>query len=68
MNPQDPAVPILEEVVAKFCDRARLIFCLEVRGLNYQVSNLTHLLEQHSTTGLSLPIAICASVRTTCEW
>jgi ceramide glucosyltransferase len=45
MNPQDPAVPILEEVVAKFRDRAKLVFCLEVRGLNYQVSNLTHLLE-----------------------
>jgi len=45
MNPLDPAVPILKEVVAKFPDRARLIFCLEVRGLNYQISNLMHLLE-----------------------
>jgi ceramide glucosyltransferase len=45
MNPKDPAVPILEELVAKFPGRARLIYCLEVRGLNYQVSNLIHLLE-----------------------
>jgi len=45
MNPKDPAVPILEEVVAKFPDRARLIFCLEALGLNYQVSNFIHLLE-----------------------
>ncbi|MBO3461872.1 glycosyltransferase [Aetokthonos hydrillicola Thurmond2011] len=45
MNPKDPAVPILEEVVAKFPGRAKLIFCLEVLGLNHQVSNLMHLLE-----------------------
>lgn len=45
MNPQDPAVPILEEVVAKFPERARLHFCLKVRGVNHQISNLMHLLE-----------------------
>ena len=45
MNPKDPAVPILKEVVEKFPDRAQLIFCLEVRGLNHQVSNFMHLLE-----------------------
>ncbi|MBR8835723.1 MAG: glycosyltransferase [Stigonema ocellatum SAG 48.90 = DSM 106950] len=45
MNPKDPAVPILEQVVAKYPHRARLIFCLEVRGLNHQVSNFMHLLE-----------------------
>ncbi len=45
MNPQDPAVPILEELVAKFGDRARLHFCLEVRGLSHKISNLMHLLE-----------------------
>ncbi len=44
MNPKDPAVPILEKLVAKFPHRAKLIFCLEVRGLNHQVSNLIHLL------------------------
>jgi ceramide glucosyltransferase len=45
MNSKDLAVPILEELVAQFPERARLIFCSEVRGLNYQVSNLMHLLE-----------------------
>jgi ceramide glucosyltransferase len=43
MNPQDPAVPILEKLVAQFSDRARLIFCLEVHGINHQISNLIHL-------------------------
>lgn len=45
MDPQDPAVPILKELVAKFPERVRLVFCLEVRGVNHQISNLTHLLE-----------------------
>ncbi|MDF5706432.1 MAG: glycosyltransferase [Nostoc sp. S4] len=45
MNLQDPAVPILEELVAKFGDRAQLHFCLEVRGINHKISNLMHLLE-----------------------
>ncbi|MDF5714763.1 MAG: glycosyltransferase [Rhizonema sp. NSF051] len=45
MNPKDQAVPILEKLVAKFPHLARFIFCQEVRGINYQVSNLMHLLE-----------------------
>jgi ceramide glucosyltransferase len=45
MNPQDPAVPVLQELVAKFPQKARLILCQEVRGINYQVSNLMHLVE-----------------------
>ncbi len=45
MNPKDPAVPILKELVARNPSRARLVFCLEVRGLNHQISNLMHLLE-----------------------
>lgn len=45
MNPQDPAIPVLTELVAKFPDRARLVLCQEVRGINHQVSNLIHLLE-----------------------
>lgn len=45
MNPKDPAIPILEEVVAKYGDRARLIYGLEVLGLNYQISNLIHLID-----------------------
>lgn len=43
MDPQDPAVPILTELVAKFPGRAKLLFCEEVSGVNYQVSNLIHL-------------------------
>lgn len=54
MNPQDPAVPILEELVAQSRDRpsaggeanrVRLYFCQEVRGLSHKISNLMHLLE-----------------------
>lgn len=45
MNPQDPAVPVLKELVAQFPERARLVFCQEVRGINHQVSNLMHLIE-----------------------
>jgi ceramide glucosyltransferase len=45
MDPQDPAVPILKELVAKFPDRARLLCGLEVLGVNHQISNLMHLLE-----------------------
>ncbi len=45
MDLNDPAVPILKELVAKYPNRARLIFGLEVRGINHKFSNLTHLLE-----------------------
>lgn len=45
MNPRDAAVPILEEMVARNPSRAKLIFCLEVRGVNHQISNLMHLVE-----------------------
>ncbi len=45
MSPQDPAIPVLEEVIARFPDRAKLIFCLEVHGINHQISNLIHLLD-----------------------
>lgn len=45
MNPEDPAVPILKEIVEKF-SHASLHFCLEVRGVNHQISNLMHLLEK----------------------
>lgn len=44
MDPQDPAVPILKELVAKF-PHARLLYGLEARGVNHQISNLMHLLE-----------------------
>jgi ceramide glucosyltransferase len=45
MDPQDPAVPLLKELVDCFPQRAQLIFCQEVRGINHQISNLMHLLE-----------------------
>ncbi|MDR9897685.1 glycosyltransferase [Aetokthonos hydrillicola Thurmond2011] len=45
MNLNDPAVPILKELVAKYPNRAKLVFCLEERGINHKFSNLTHLLE-----------------------
>ena len=45
MNPKDPAVPILSALVTKYPGRAKLIFCLEVRGINHQISNLIHLVE-----------------------
>lgn len=45
MDPKDPAVPILKELVARFPGRARFLYCLEVRGINHQISNLMHLLE-----------------------
>lgn len=45
MDPQDPAVPILKELVARFPAHARLLFGLEARGVNHQISNLMYLLE-----------------------
>ena len=45
MNPEDEAVVLLKELVARFPDTAKLIFCLEARGVNHQVSNLMHLIE-----------------------
>lgn len=45
MDLNDPAVPILKELVARYPNRARLVFCLEIRGMNHKFSNLTHLLE-----------------------
>jgi ceramide glucosyltransferase len=55
MNPQDPAVPILKELVARNPSRARLVFCVDVRGINHQISNLMHLLEaaQHEVVILT---------------
>lgn len=42
----DPAVPVLKELVAKFSDRARLFVGLEPRGINHKDSNLSYLLEE----------------------
>ncbi len=55
MDPQDPAVPVLEQLVARFPDRVQLLRGLEVRGFNHQVSNLIQLLEvaQHEVVVLA---------------
>lgn len=45
MNPADPAIPVLEKVVAKFPERARFLLCQQVNGINYQISNLMNLME-----------------------
>ncbi|MFZ9739194.1 MAG: glycosyltransferase [Prochlorotrichaceae cyanobacterium] len=45
MDPQDPAVPVLEQVVAQFPDRAQLLTNLPPRGINHQISNLSYLVE-----------------------
>jgi ceramide glucosyltransferase len=45
MNPNDPAIPVIKELVDKYHNRARLCWCLEVCGINYQISNLMHLLK-----------------------
>ncbi|MCL1475052.1 glycosyltransferase [Argonema antarcticum] len=45
MNPEDPAVPLLQEVVAKFPDRAKLFCGLEALGISHKISNLIHLLD-----------------------
>jgi ceramide glucosyltransferase len=45
MEPIDPAVPILKQLVAAFPDRARLFVDLPPRGVNFKDSNLSYLLE-----------------------
>jgi ceramide glucosyltransferase len=45
-DPHDPAIPMLQKVVATYADRARLFYGLEPRGVNYKDSNLSYLLEQ----------------------
>ncbi len=45
MDVQDPAVPILKQLVETFPDQAKLFVGLEPRGINYKDSNLSYLLE-----------------------
>ncbi len=47
----DPAVPLLQQLVARFPDRSRLLVGLPARGINHKDSNLSYLLEaaQHET-------------------
>jgi ceramide glucosyltransferase len=44
MHPDDPAVPVLQALVARFPDRAKLFCGLLPLGLNHQISNVMHLL------------------------
>ncbi|HEY9908104.1 MAG TPA: glycosyltransferase, partial [Thermosynechococcaceae cyanobacterium] len=46
MEPSDPAIPVLRQVVAAFPDRAHLFVDLPPRGLNFKDSNLSYLLER----------------------
>jgi ceramide glucosyltransferase len=41
-DPDDPAVPILQELEQQFPDRVRVVIRPEVLGANYQISNLIH--------------------------
>lgn len=45
-DPQDPAVPVLETLVAAYPKRVRLFTDLKPRGINYKDSNLSYLLEE----------------------
>ena len=45
MDVQDPAVPILKQLVETFPDQAKLFVGLEPRGINHKDSNLSYLLE-----------------------
>lgn len=46
VDPADPAIPVLQQVVAAFPQRAQLFFGLEPRGINYKDSSLSYLLEK----------------------
>jgi ceramide glucosyltransferase len=45
MDPSDPAVPVLQQVVSEFPHCARLLTGLPPRGINHQTSNLSYLVE-----------------------
>ncbi|GAB4373975.1 MAG: glycosyltransferase [Elainellaceae cyanobacterium] len=45
MDVDDPAVSVLQQVVAQFPDRAHLLTNLPARGINHQISNLSYLVE-----------------------
>lgn len=44
MNPRDPSIPILKELIEKFPDRTQLLTELEPLGINHKDSNLSYLL------------------------
>jgi ceramide glucosyltransferase len=45
MDTDDPAVPILKNLVAQFPNHTRLLNDLPARGINHQISNLSYLVE-----------------------
>ena len=45
VDPQDPAVPIVEKLARHYPDRVRLFTGLEPRGINHKDSSLSYLLE-----------------------
>jgi ceramide glucosyltransferase len=46
MDPNDPAYPALLAATADLGDRARVLLCRQALGINYQISNLVHLLRE----------------------
>ncbi len=45
MDVQDPAIPLLKQLVETFANQAQLFVGLEPRGINHKDSNLSYLLE-----------------------
>jgi ceramide glucosyltransferase len=45
-DPEDPAIPVLEKLVATFANKAKLFTNLPPRGINHKDSNLSYLLEK----------------------
>ncbi len=46
VDPQDPAVPVVKDLVAKFPDRVRLYTGLQPLGINHKDSSLSYLLAE----------------------
>lgn len=45
MDPADPAVPLLQKLVAQFPEKTKLLVDLPPRGINHKISNLSYLIE-----------------------
>ncbi|MGB3691484.1 MAG: glycosyltransferase [Spirulinaceae cyanobacterium] len=45
-DPQDPALPLLEKLVATYPEKVKLFSGLEPKGINHKDSNLNYLLQQ----------------------
>jgi ceramide glucosyltransferase len=46
VDPQDPAAPVVQQLVTKFPDRVRLYTGLQPRGINHKDSSLSYLLAE----------------------